>query len=335
MPTPNLIRDEICPFCDSRLQDLPGAIVLRHSRSLTEVKCPVCGDYTITGEAIDLLPMWNLPDDRRAAVAFAVRRMTDRPQPPYIDTETLRALRDTARLPRPEQMLDEAVFWIGRHSAHVGQMFQITFPEWRSVLGAWHPQAFNFVAEWIAHSGFFHAMYLKALSSAPIPVANCYLTPAGWEHYRKLTEANAASRFGFMAMNYGDAELDSIVRLHFEPEVRKTGFELRRLDEGQPAGLIDDQLRVAIRTARFVVCDLTHGNRGAYWESGFAEGLGRPVIYTCRKDVFDDQKHEHHPHFDTNHMVTVIWDSADPAAAARRLKQTIRATLPAEAQLTD
>jgi nucleoside 2-deoxyribosyltransferase len=51
---------------------------------------------------------------------------------------------------------------------------------------------------------------------------------------------------------------------------------------------ISTQLRVNIRRSRFLVCDLTHGNRGAYWESGFAEGLGKPAIYTCRKDVFED-----------------------------------------------
>jgi nucleoside 2-deoxyribosyltransferase len=138
-----------------------------------------------------------------------------------------------------------------------------------------------------------------------------------------------------MAMKYGDAELNALVAKHFAPEVRKTGFDLRRLDQSQPAGLIDDQLRVLIRTSRFLVCDLTHVNRGAYWEAGFAEALGRPVIYTCRKDVFEDRKHEHHPHFDTNHMVTVIWDPGDPAKAASRLKHTVRATLPSEAQLSD
>ena len=30
----------------------------------------------------------------------------------------------------------------------------------------------------------------------------------------------------------------------------------------------------------------THGDPGAYWEAGFAEGLGKPVIYTCEKDDF-------------------------------------------------
>lgn len=117
------------------------------------------------------------------------------------------------------------------------------------------------------------------------PFTQCTLTPAGWTRYRELSSARVTSRYAFMAMKYNDAELDGIVRMWFAPAVMATGFELRRLDENQPAGLIDDQLRVAIRTSRFLICDVTHGNRGAYWEAGFAEGLGKPVIYTCRADV--------------------------------------------------
>lgn len=117
----------------------------------------------------------------------------------------------------------------------------------------------------------------------------------------------------------------------FKPSVARTGFELRRLDEKQPAGLIDNQLRVAIRQAKFVVADLTHGNLGAYWEAGFAEGLGKPVIYTCEKDHF----HNVRTHFDTNHHVTIIWDADELNKAGNELTATIRATLPSDARLTD
>jgi nucleoside 2-deoxyribosyltransferase len=103
------------------------------------------------------------------------------------------------------------------------------------------------------------------------------------------------------------------------------------LTDGQPAGLIDDQLRVALRTARFVIADLTHGNKGAYWEAGFAEGLGRPVIYTCRKKEWIDGK----SHFDTSHLNTIISDPENLEDAETRLAATIRATLPAEAKMTD
>lgn len=111
----------------------------------------------------------------------------------------------------------------------------------------------------------------------------------------------------------------------------RAGFELRLLTDGQPAGLIDDQLRVALRTSRFVIADLTHANNGAYWEAGFAEGLGRPVIYTCRKKEWDERK----SHFDTNHLVTIIWDPEKLQDAANHLTATIRATLLSEAKMTD
>ncbi|HEV7911876.1 MAG TPA: hypothetical protein VGP28_12530 [Methylocella sp.] len=104
-----------------------------------------------------------------------------------------------------------------------------------------------------------------------------------------------------MAMQF-DSEMDRVVKDCFKPAVARTGFELRVLTDGQPAGSIDDQLRVALRTSRFVIADLTHDNNGAYWEAGFAEGLGRPVIYTCRKQKWDATK----SHFDTSHLNTII-----------------------------
>jgi hypothetical protein len=94
-------------------------------------------------------------------------------------------------------------------------------------------------------------------------------------------------------------------------------------------------MRVEIRTSRFVICDLTHGNRGAYWEAGFAEGLGRPVFYICRRDVLNDRNHPDHPHFDTAHQLIIEWNPADPATGMQELKDVIRATLPAEAQMDD
>jgi hypothetical protein len=151
---------------------------------------------------------------------------------------------------------------------------------------------------------------------------------AGWLRYEVLKQGHVESRRVLMAMQFGDADLDYMVMHCFSPAVSRAGFELRTITEKQPAGLIDDQLRVALRT---FVADLTHGNNGAYWEAGFAEGLGRPVIYTCRHLEWTKRA----SHFDTNHLVTVIWDIAKRAEAETKLTATIRATLPAEAAMTD
>ena len=88
----------------------------------------------------------------------------------------------------------------------------------------------------------------------------------------------------------------------FRKAVRQAGFELIRLDDSPPAGLIDDRLRVEIQSSDFLIADLTHDNLGAYWEVGYAEGLGKPVVYTCEKTKFDQEE----THFDTNHHLLAL-----------------------------
>jgi hypothetical protein len=118
---------------------------------------------------------------------------------------------------------------------------------------------------------------------------------------------------------------------HFKEAVKATGFDLRILDESLRTGLIDDQMRVKIRQSKFALVDLTHGNQGAYWEAGFAEGLGRQVIYLCEKNHWDKNK----THFDTNHLTTVPWSMDTIEADMKKLKATIRASFPAEAEMKD
>jgi hypothetical protein len=153
----------------------------------------------------------------------------------------------------------------------------------------------------------------------------------GWDRYEEIKRSPSQARLAFMAMPFDDAELDHVYKDFFKNAAAQAGYELRRLDERQPAGLIDDQLRVRIRAARFLVAELTMENRGVYWEAGFAEGLGRLVIYTCKKSELPGLK----THFDTNHHLTVQWEPDKLPEAAAKLKATIRATLPTEAKQSD
>ncbi|MGO8869054.1 MAG: hypothetical protein ACLQME_21405 [Alphaproteobacteria bacterium] len=131
-----------------------------------------------------------------------------------------------------------------------------------------------------------------------------------------------------MAMKFGDSQLDQLVDKYFKPAVLRTGFSLYRLSDRPQAGLIDTRLRNEIRNARFLIVDLSHANAGAYWESGYAEGLGKPVIYTCERAVFDGKSEIPKPHFDTNHHTTIIWEATAFEKAADELVETIRFTMP-------
>jgi hypothetical protein len=157
------------------------------------------------------------------------------------------------------------------------------------------------------------------------------LKPKGWDRYEEIRRAPSRARLAFMAMPFNNPELDRIYEDCFKPAVGLTGFELRRVDEQQPAGLIDDQLRVRIRSSRFVVAELTTENRGVYWEAGFAEGLERDVIYTLKKSELASLQ----THFDTNHHLTVQWEPDKLGDAAEKLKAAIRATLLFEAKQSD
>jgi len=134
-----------------------------------------------------------------------------------------------------------------------------------------------------------------------------------------------------MAMRFGDPVLEHMLAEVFRPAAAQAGFKLFKLDDVPKAGLIDDRLRIEIQASDFVVADLSHDNLGAYWEAGYAEGLGKPVIYTCEQAKFEATK----THFDTNHHLTIVWDSEHPEDAGSALKATIRATLPHLAKQSD
>jgi nucleoside 2-deoxyribosyltransferase len=76
---------------------------------------------------------------------------------------------------------------------------------------------------------------------------------------------------------------------------------------------------------------MTNENRGAYWEAGFAEGLGKKVYYTCEASKFVATK----SHFETEHLFTIKWSLDRMTDALDELKSAIRNDLPTEANQSD
>jgi len=152
------------------------------------------------------------------------------------------------------------------------------------------------------------------------------LSPDGWEYYEGLKKSGFDSNKAFMAMAFGKEDLNRNVREHFRDTVKMAGFELVFADEIQQTGFIDEHIRDAIRASAFVIADLTHGNQGVYFEAGFADGLGRPVIYTCNKEVWDKKRiRNKNVHFDVNHQRVLKWDPSNLSPINFELEETIKA----------
>ena len=163
-----------------------------------------------------------------------------------------------------------------------------------------------------------------------------FLTLPGWQEYEKLKRSVENSRKAFVAMKFYDAT-DTNTNYFFQtelldefliPAVRETGYELSNpLSSDPKAGNLHARLEVEIRASRFVIAELSHHNNGAYWEAGFARGLGKPVIYMYNKRIGGRER----PHFDVGSDYIVFWEEDEQKEAAEELKAVIRATLYGEA----
>lgn len=315
-----------CPLCQMELSRN-----MRPEGDAVDVMCPNCGYFHLSNSFLAVLEKGEFSLWERARISFGLRRMGAKS---ILTTDLAESILLSTQLPDASSLLDNLLLHIANELSAPGETMEIWAPEIRAWIGARSEKSARWAIEqaMAGHliKGFVHRVIL---GNDGYRVQEATLTIAGWARVQELLRTAKDSLKGFMAMKFGDPQLDMIFRDHFKPAVLQTGFDLMRLDEEPRAGLIDDRLRLEIRTSRFMVADLTHANNGAYWEAGFAEGLGRPVIYTCRKDVFDDPKTK--PHFDTNHYLTVVWDPAEPAEAAEQLKTVIRVTMPTEAVLTD
>jgi hypothetical protein len=292
----------------------------------TEINCKTCGHYMADVEELADLRKENPSCIPR--IVHRMCRMRDGKTDLVILAPALVNDLIVDPLPSVREQEDSLLLWLGDKLREEDPTGAVSMGDNVDFVAAW-VGSFNLnslfkIIEYLDHEGLLSWMN----DGLKNPVR---MTPKGWDRYEDIRRAPSQARLAFMAMPFGNNELDHVYKDCFRDAVEKTGFKLRRLDEWQGAGLIDDQLRVRIRSARFIVAELTTENRGVYWEAGFAEGLGRDVIYTCKRS----EQPNLNTHFDTNHHLTVQWEPGKLEDAAEKLKAAIRATLPTEATQSD
>ena len=58
----------------------------------------------------------------------------------------------------------------------------------------------------------------------------------GWERFDELSRKGGVGTRAFIAMQFGDAELNEVLENHLRPAVKRTGFDLMKLDDEPRAG---------------------------------------------------------------------------------------------------
>lgn len=145
--------------------------------------------------------------------------------------------------------------------------------------------------------------------------AKLTLAPKGYARVEELQKASSFGRSVLVAMQFG--EETKPLRESIRTGISDAGYHAVFIDEVQHNDFITPELLKHIRDSKFVVVDLTHQNNGAYFEEGYAMGLGKSVIQLCKKET--------KLHFDIAQKNTIMWSSEDeiPEKLANRIKATI------------
>ena len=107
--------------------------------------------------------------------------------------------------------------------------------------------------------------------------------------------------FVSMPMNIEKCDCVEEIREGIKLGVENTGNIVYFLDKDIHSDNIYNMMIEKIHSCKFLVADLTSQNTGVYLEAGYARGLGKNVIFTCKEADFKNV------HFDIKQVQIVIW----------------------------
>ena len=164
-------------------------------------------------------------------------------------------------------------------------------------------------------------------------IGNGWLTHRGSEHVEVTADGYAhvaeqknrsGSAQAFVAMWFGKS-MNDIYETGFKSAIQAAGYRALRIDRKPDLNKIDDDIINEICGSKFVIADFTHGRDGArgsvYYEAGFAHGLGKPVIFTCRADMIGKL------HFDIRQYWHIKWERENLGEFRGKLKEVILARI--------
>lgn len=130
------------------------------------------------------------------------------------------------------------------------------------------------------------------------------LTMLGWEKADELNSKQPDSSSAFVAFLIDkDDVMKRVYEKAIKPALEDCGYKANASLVNEHNEGIVDTLLSDIRKSGLVVADVTGASHNVYYEAGFAYGLGIPVIYTCKKDQWDESKQ-----FDTIHIKHILWN---------------------------
>ena len=307
MPVDDPIK---CPICDNKLERAPTR---PGTADAFEFSCPICGQFQVT-RSLAHAPPFRLHPELCPYLSAYIRHSNQKTFVPQLDFENWERFASLhARTPIFSK-LALVIEELARRAPVPGDGASIDGNRDYPFFDAGGSSEVDFLLKTAHKRGWIEGQSQTMGGNW----GHLMLTVEGWMQLETFASENRASNTCFVAMSF-DPSLNSVYEEAIQPAIEACGFLPDRVDRREFNNKICDEIVAGIRKSRFMVADFTGHRGGVYFEAGFAQGLGRPVIFTCRGTDISDA------HFDTDHYNHIVWD--DPEDLRQRLIARIEATI--------
>jgi hypothetical protein len=141
----------------------------------------------------------------------------------------------------------------------------------------------------------------------------------------------------FIASAFGREDVDCVYDDAVLPVLKRLSMTPLRVDRVEHNDDIDEKITELITTSDLAIVDLTYARPSAYYEAGYAAGLGKPVVYIVRKDHLrardSDPEGLLRVHFDLQMKNIIAWSKANTQFDERLERRLRHVSAPLAKQL--
>jgi len=294
-----------CPICEKTAKYL-GTI---STTDTGDWACDTCGKFEITRQT-----MQSVTNELRPYLSAATRQATEVGQKLKLTIKNFVEVAQSHQRTTVSEKLAKLITFLGARTRVPGGWHIIRFAYDYPLVDGQDEDELKFCLNYLQQTS---QLTVGTTGGGP-GEAKYQLTVDGWRQLEPTLRPGGEPGRCFVISWLAD-EMDEPYRKGIEPAVRACGYTPVWMKDIPENKGITDRILSEIRRAEFVVADFSGERPNAYFEAGFAKGLGREIIWCCREADVGKL------HFDIRHYGFVVWKDSDDLR--QRLEDTIRANV--------
>ncbi len=328
-----------CFFCNSQAEKYN-----ENDTHNTVFDCKYCGEYSVKRNLLDDYnddsKFRDMVNQTKYLIAGYLEESKDKRDSSFIieSYNYQEILRNINEPKTTMQKLENLLLYCYERNEYIGQEFALV--ELYNVVLGFSKKVYILIGDknriGVAYTrnseellGLFQAIYERGWINVKFDTTSgeymlyFSLATSGFVHAEQLLTTNIDSNRAFIAMAFSK-DYEEICEEAIKPACKRCGFEAQKVDDEHYNGNIVDKIIVEIKRSKFVIADYTHDNSGAYYEAGYADGMGLKVIECCEKSWFDEPDNK--VHLDKRNNNLILYENY--VHLEDQLVERIRATIP-------